>query len=43
MVDIGVYVAYALAALFAYLLIARPLLRMAKQRLELPAPTDATD
>ncbi len=39
MVDIGVYVAYALAALFAYLLIARPLLRMAKQRLELPAPT----
>lgn len=38
-VDIGVYVAYALAALFAYLLIARPLLRMAKQRLELPAPT----
>lgn len=39
MVDIGMYVAYALAALFAYLLIARPLLRMAKQRLELPAPT----
>ncbi|HEY5757916.1 MAG TPA: flagellar basal-body MS-ring/collar protein FliF [Steroidobacter sp.] len=39
MVDIGIYVAYALAALFAYLLIARPLLRMAKQRLELPAPT----
>jgi flagellar M-ring protein FliF len=39
MVDIGVYVAYALATLFAYLLIARPLLRMAKQRLELPAPT----
>jgi flagellar M-ring protein FliF len=39
MVDMGVYVAYALAALFAYLLIARPLLRMAKQRLELPAPT----
>jgi flagellar M-ring protein FliF len=39
MIDMGVYVAYALAALFAYLLIARPLLRMAKQRLELPAPT----
>lgn len=37
--DIGAYVAYALAALFAYLLIARPILRMAKQRLELPAPT----
>lgn len=39
MMDIGAYVAYALAALFAYLLIARPILRMAKQRLELPAPT----
>lgn len=39
MVDIAMYVAYALAALFAYLLIARPLLRMAKQRLELSAPT----
>nr|WP_206606388.1 flagellar basal-body MS-ring/collar protein FliF [Steroidobacter cummioxidans] len=39
MVDMGAYVAYALAALFAYLLIARPLLRMVKQRLELPAPT----
>jgi flagellar M-ring protein FliF len=38
MMDIGAYVAYALAALFAYLLIARPLLRMAKQRLEVPAP-----
>ncbi|WP_217705537.1 flagellar basal-body MS-ring/collar protein FliF [Peristeroidobacter soli] len=39
MVDIGMYVAYALAALFAYLFIARPMLRMARQRLELPAPT----
>lgn len=39
MVEMGLYVAYALAALLAYLLIARPLLRMAKQRLELPAPT----
>jgi flagellar M-ring protein FliF len=37
--DIGAYVAYALAALFAYLLIARPLLRMAKQRLEPPTST----
>lgn len=37
--DIGAYVAYAIAALFAYLLIARPLLRIAKQRLQLPAPT----
>lgn len=39
MIEMGVYVAYALAALFAYLLIVRPLLRMLKRRLELPAPT----
>ncbi|HEY0685264.1 MAG TPA: flagellar basal-body MS-ring/collar protein FliF [Steroidobacter sp.] len=36
--DIGVYLGYALAALLGYLLIARPLLGMAKQRLALPAP-----
>jgi flagellar M-ring protein FliF len=43
MVDIGGWVAAALAALFAYLLIARPLLRVAKQRFALPAPVQAVE
>ncbi|WP_415923004.1 flagellar basal-body MS-ring/collar protein FliF [Steroidobacter sp.] len=38
-VDIGMWVVWAVIALFAYLLIARPLLRVAKQRLALPAPS----
>lgn len=41
-VEMGGWVGSALAALFAYLLIARPLLRMARQRLALPAPTTQT-
>lgn len=43
MVDIGGWVAAALAALFAYLLLARPLLRVAKQRFALPAPVQAVE
>jgi flagellar M-ring protein FliF len=37
-IDLGGWVAAALAALLAYLLILRPLLQMAKQRFALPAP-----